>query len=396
MDQDPVEIADWGDDEETSQPVNVPESENEHAEAEVLSLASEEDDLEALKKYHKQTWDSTNAHEIAPSATVANGDISKQRKTTPPQDTKTSNVTVPSNSNSTIKESYSNPHGLPPKPPSPAFTRSAAVSATSVSATAMAPREGRKNGLHGGGGQDSRTSYTNLPQGWEYRTSSKGEVYYYNTIAQVTQWDFPTRSAYSRADSQERDSRRQREPSEVTRNVPSNTRRSRSREKRDIRRAPSPYHSNYRPRSRSLDRPSSYRPRDASPRREASNLSREVKPTRMRSPPRARRPSPTTYTRPSDYRDYSPPHGRTGQEDYSRGRRPEPIQNSSSVDVHGIRQTLTTANAGEWIHHLLERLSRIIWKLIGVMTMSFLLLLKGHVHESHSITKGHHQPGQEI
>jgi hypothetical protein len=329
MDQDPVEIADWGDDEETSQPIGVPESENEHAEAEVLSLASEEDDLEALKKYHRQTWDNTDAHEIAPSATATNRDSSKQGKTAPNEDTKTSSITVHTNSNSIVKEPPLNPHGLPPKPLSPAYTRSAAVGATSISATSMAPREGRKNGLHGGG-HETHSSHQSLPRGWEYRTSSKGEVYYYNTVAQVTQWDLPTRSAYPRADSQERDSRRPREPPDLTRSIPSNTRRSRSRERRDTRRPPSPFYSNYRPRSRSLDRPSSYRPRDTSPRREASNLSREIKPARMRSPPRVRRPSPTTYTRPSELKEYPLPRGRTGQEDYERGRR-EPVQNSSST-----------------------------------------------------------------
>ena len=288
MDDDQSEAVDWGDGDD------VPDENAESivVEADAVSLASDDqDDLEALKKYHQNTWDGSREPAISEST------VSQSTPAAPPApESLERNNSSPSNS-------APNVHGLPPKPSSNVYSKGPPSNVVSTSATAMAPRNTGPNGNH-----SSPEVRQSLPPGWEMRTSKAGKDYYYNIEAGTTQWDLPTdhirpsRSASSR----ERGKRVDR----------SRRSRSRSRERRAARRSLSPPRPTYRPRSRSVERDVSHRvARHVSPKRESSRLSRERHAPRVRSRPssRERRPSPKP-SRAVERRSRSPPRARDGRD----------------------------------------------------------------------------------
>lgn len=322
------DVVDWGDGEDEEQPQEPAESQTEGADADAISLASDGDDLETLKKYHNQTWnDPASVREAQQPARAPESVVEPSIPAAEPSTA--SKTTQETNVHQSGKVTPQNIPGLPPKPVSPVFTRVAST-AVSMSATAMAPREARPNGNTRGG--EERDQSQRLPPGWERRTSRKGETYYYDTAAGTTQWDYPAPPKAAnrpQVDSRDDSSRRDKDSVGSTREAPSGGRRSRSRERRPIRRSPSPRPGNNRPRSRSLDR--SYRPpRAPSPRREPIRPSREANHSRRSPPPRERPLSPRPYAR-QDARARSPGHPREESDNYRRDRRQEPIQSSSTL-----------------------------------------------------------------
>lgn len=324
------DVVDWGDgDEDEQPPPETAESQVGGVDADAISLASDGDDIETLKKYHDQTWRDPSTSRVAhvPSGApepVVEPSIPAAEQPAAPRNTQETNI------NQSGKATPLNIPGLPPKPLSPVFTRGPAAT-VSMSATAMAPREVRPNGNHKSG---EEREPSRLPPGWERRSSRKGETYYYDTVAGTTQWDYPApakSSSRSQADSREDNGRRDKENVGSTRDAPPSSRRSRSRERRAARRSPSPRQAMPRPRSRSLDR--SYRrpARAPSPGREPGRAVRESNHARRSPlPPRERAISPRPYVR-SDARARSPLPSREDNESYRRDRRQEPLQSSSTL-----------------------------------------------------------------
>lgn len=330
------DVVDWGDGEDDELPQGPADSQagGLDADADAISLASDGDDLEALKKYHNQTWnDPLLPHESSVPSSVPEPPVSQD--TVAPEETAVVQNTQETNVSQSEKQIPIAIPGLPPKPVSPVFAR-VTSSTVSVSATAMAPREQRTNG-NSKKTEEKDNNRSRLPPGWEVKTSRKGETYYHNTIKGTTQWEHPLSKSSSRpqAESRENGSRLDKDNVGPIREVaPSG--RSRSRERRYSRRSPSPKSLARRPRSRSID---SYRPaRAPSPRREALRPSRDAdlpsrkSTSRRSSPPSSRGRPPSPLARHSDIRGRSPsPVPRGLVDNYRRERRPDPLSSSSST-----------------------------------------------------------------
>lgn len=325
INDDPSDLADWGDEEEA--PQDTAESTG-GVEADAVSLGGDDDDFEALKKYHQRTWDDTAQTQESQVSDVVSPTPNAESKYNlePPQSAK---VPLETNTKSPEKDPSSKPHGLPPKPQSPVNLRSVSTGASSMSAVAMAPRA-NGNQKHIESERDSSSS--SLPPGWEEKTSRNGERYYYDTVADITTWDHPLKSkpsARPRTESQHHTTKPDREKTSAG-DPPQRSRRSRSPRNRR-KRSHSPQQPIQRRHSRSLERGSSYRPaRDSPPRKEPVRLPRDARTARPRSrPPSIERPiSPRPYPRLDHY---SPPRSTKDERDgHRRERRSEMSQSSST------------------------------------------------------------------
>lgn len=309
MDDDQSEAVDWGDGDDA--PEEAAESITAGAEADAVSLASDDDDDIALKKYHQNTWDDSREPPVSEPASQ----VHIQEPVVPapaPQETRD----VQDSTSRSTKEILPNLHGLPPKPSSNVYPKVPSSTLVSTSATAMAQRNAVTNGNH-----TSPEPRKVLPPGWEPRMSRDGKSYFFHPDAGA-QWDFPTEAPRpARSNSS-------REPNKRS----DRGRRSRSRERRAGRRSMSPPRAAYRPRSRSVERDTTHRSgRNVSPKREASRVERERNVPRVRSRPssRERRPSPKP-ARVVERRSRSPPRVRDSREDSRHGGRQEPSQHHSS------------------------------------------------------------------
>lgn len=312
MDNDQSEAVDWGDGDDA--PEETAESVAADVEADAVSLASDDDDLEALKKYHHNAWDDSRGPPASDQASQDRVDTAAQA-IPETQESRENNV------RRSAVESAPNPHGLPPKPRSDVYSKGPAPAQVSISATSMAQRDARANGNRNSPELRDANRRT-LPPGWEVRYSHKGETYYYNDAVGTAQWDFPDAPVHHARSTGSHERSKNAE-----RAVAHTTRRSRSRERRPARRSLSPPRGTYRPRSRSVERDAFYRSaRHVSPKRESARAPREVNAPRTRSRPssRERRPSPKS-SRNTARRSRSPAHARESRD----GSRHESRQESS-------------------------------------------------------------------
>jgi len=114
IDNDQSEAVDWGDGDDA--PEETAESVAADVEADAVSLASDEDDLEALKKYHHSAWDESREPPASDHASQDRVDVAA------PTVQETQESQEKSVKHSTT-ESVPNPHGLPPKPRSDLYSK---------------------------------------------------------------------------------------------------------------------------------------------------------------------------------------------------------------------------------------------------------------------------------
>ncbi|CAG7847950.1 SubName: Full=Uncharacterized protein {ECO:0000313/EMBL:CCA69449.1} [Serendipita indica DSM 11827] len=127
-----LEVADWGDDDDLPQATE--ESTAGGADADALSLASDDNDLEALKKYHNQTWNDGQQTQEPP----ASGSASQMLVESQPEPTER----APSPKDPPVTQKPQKIEELPlhpTLPPKPVATVFTSMPVLTVSAEAMAP-----------------------------------------------------------------------------------------------------------------------------------------------------------------------------------------------------------------------------------------------------------------